>query len=170
LRSATVSRGGGRVRVWTGGKVVAEANRLRQLWLDPQSTEAELARATEHLLGSAFRAERTREPSWLDWALHELRAGGVTSTACLAQRLGMHPGWLAQAYRAAVGEGVGQTLQRHRVVQAARLLRTTDLTAAAVAAEVGFCDQSHMIRAFTRLLGRGPARVRAERRQLVRSG
>ena len=43
------------------------------------------------------------------------------------------------------------------------LLESTDLHLAEIAADAGFCDQSHMNRAFRRFLGRTPAVARALR-------
>jgi AraC-like DNA-binding protein len=74
----------------------------------------------------------------------------------------MHAGWLAEAYRKATGEGLGETVVRRRVEAAANWLRETDLPIAEVAAAAGFCDQSHMVRAFRKWLRRTPAKVRAE--------
>ena len=41
------------------------------------------------------------------------------------------------------------------------LVRSTDRAFAAIAADAGFCDQSHMVRKFRRLLGRTPSEIRA---------
>jgi AraC-like DNA-binding protein len=50
------------------------------------------------------------------------------------------------------------------VERAARLLRETDQPAAGIAAEAGFCDQSHVTRTFRHILGRLPSAVREDRR------
>lgn len=84
------------------------------------------------------------------------------NVARLAQRLGHHPFWLGQAYRSATGETLRDALSRKRVQRASRLLRETGQQAAAIALESGFCDQSHMIRVFQRVVGRTPAKVRAD--------
>jgi transcriptional regulator GlxA family with amidase domain len=84
------------------------------------------------------------------------------ATAEIALELDLHPGWLAQAYRLATGEGLQQTLIRKRVERAVLLLRSSADPAADVAAAAGFCDQSHMIRCFRQLLGRTPNALRAE--------
>ena len=157
------------VTFWTGGKVMAEANRLRLQWLDNRSSEAQLASATARFINIAFAAEDVREPEWLPTLLLKLKSDLAPSTERLALELNMHPGWLAQAYRTAVGEGLRQTVQRHRVERATKLLRTTDLAAADIAAAAGFYDQSHMIRNFKQLLGRLPSRVRADRERLPKS-
>jgi AraC family transcriptional regulator len=83
-------------------------------------------------------------------------------TVDIARELGLNAAWLAQAYRAAAGEGLRETLQRRRVEKAVSLLDAGGASAD-IAAATGFCDQSHMIRAFRRTLGRTPSQVRAER-------
>ena len=71
-------------------------------------------------------------------------------------------------YRAARGEGMHQPLRRRRVEDAVRLIRSSGAGLADVAVDAGFCDQSHMNRAFQAVLGRTPGEVRAEAAQLER--
>jgi AraC family transcriptional regulator len=80
----------------------------------------------------------------------------------LGRELELHPAWLSQSYRSVIGEGLQQTLMRKRVERASLLLRNSDQPAAQIAVETGFCDQSHMIRRFRKLLGRTPYQVRTE--------
>jgi transcriptional regulator GlxA family with amidase domain len=61
-----------------------------------------------------------------------------------------------------------ETAARFRIERAARLLRETDESYASIAADAGFCDQSHMNRTFRRLLGRAPSAVRGDRLLLRR--
>ncbi|MDI1319572.1 MAG: AraC family transcriptional regulator [bacterium] len=48
---------------------------------------------------------------------------------------------------------------RRRVLHARELLLGGTLKVAAVAAEVGFCDQSHLVRHFTRIFGHSPGSI-----------
>lgn len=138
------------------------ARELAQVWLS-QRSEAELMAATSSFLVSAFAddAPRVVAPSWGGRALAEL-AGDAPSTDVIAQRLALHPAWLARAYRAWRGEGMAETVRRKRVEQAALRLRGGAAPLADIAADVGFCDQSHMNRAFRAVLGRTPLEVRRE--------
>lgn len=155
------------VRCWRGGRVASEAGRLAALWSSPGISERLLATATARFLGTALADGDERRPLWLDTVLERIAIDPATSATDLARRADLHPSWLAQAYRAAMGEGLRQTLQRRRVEQATILLRETDCGAADVAVAAGFCDQSHMIRGFKKLLGRTPSQVRAERSALM---
>ena len=84
------------------------------------------------------------------------------STADLTRRLDLHPAYVAQAYRIACGEGIGETspaASRGGV----RATSPDHLPLAEIAIAAGFCDQSHMNRCFSAVLGRTPLRVRQER-------
>lgn len=151
---------------WIGGPVAASARALAALWQQPGAREAELAEATRTFLRLASSAGRPPKPPWLDHAVQRLTSDAPPSTIDLARELGMNPGWLAEAYRRAMGEGVAETVVRRRVEVSARLLRETEEPAAEVASAAGFCDQSHMIRAYRKWLGRTPSQVRSEAAEL----
>jgi AraC family transcriptional regulator len=151
------------VRCWLGGKVSAAGSELARLWTDPGQSEGALASATETFLRGALTSVPVRPPPWVERVIDRLDIADPPSARDLAAPIGLHPGWLAQAYRSATGEGILQTVQRRRVEKASSMLRGSDLDAAIIAAEAGFFDQSHMIRVFRRFLGRTPAQVRSER-------
>jgi len=106
-------------------------------------------------------------PGWLNDArdlLHEryaesLRMGDVASA------VGVEPDRLARAFRRVYREPLAAYMRRLRVRAAADLLvLDQDTTIAAIAAEVGFADQSHLTRCFLRTIGTTPARYRAAHR------
>ena len=110
-------------------------------------------------------------PSWLSEArdlLHEryaesLRMGDVASA------VGVEPDRLARAFRRIYREPMANYIRRLRVYAAAELLVAgTDASIAAISAEVGFADQSHLTRWFVRTMGTTPARYRAEHRRDAR--
>ena len=150
-----------RPRRWIGGRPAAEARSLARLWTS-STGEDELAAATARFFALAGTAGETARPPWIDHALAWLRDEPSATTRRLARELGLSPAWLAESWRRATGEGLPHLLRRRRVETAAGLLRTTAIPAAEVAAAAGFCDQSHMSRAFRIVLGRTPGQVRAE--------
>lgn len=155
LRSALPRR-----TIWrSGGAIAMEAGRLAQTWLS--ADEASLRAKTSLFLNLLFHAPDVQaRPAWaerVDRALHQER-----STAQIARAVDLHPAWLARAYRAWRGEGLAETARRLRVERAVLLLRQGTETLADVALAAGFCDQSHMNRAFHRVLGRTPLEVRRE--------
>jgi AraC family transcriptional regulator len=145
---------------WIGGKVGFAARDLATRWMRLQTPDAELIRATSSFLIGAFRCPTTVTPAWLGHVSDKLAAEKPPSTAELATELGLNRHWLRQAYRAAVGEGMGETVRRRKVEAAITLLRSTTLPAAEIAAAAGFSDQSHMIRCFTAVVGCSPRHVR----------
>ena len=102
-------------------------------------------------------------PGWLGKVDAALRADPSCRIGELAGEVGLSPAWIGPAYRQRTGHSIKETAARLRVERAARLLRESDGSLAAIATETGFCDQSHMNRLFRRVLGRSPVAVRQER-------
>ena len=148
------------VSQWAGGRARADARRLVQLC----STSEDGFRAALGDLLQKMNARETRAaPDWVGAVTQRLRADPSLSAIELAANVQRHPSWLGTAYRRATGEGLQETAARFRVERAAQLLRESDQSFAAIAADAGFCDQSHMNRTFRRLLGRLPSDVRSDR-------
>lgn len=108
-------------------------------------------------------------PAWLRAvrdAVHDRWREPVTLTD-LAEEAGVHPVYLARAFRRQYGRPVGRYLRRLRVEHAADGLSRTDLCASAVALESGFCDQSHLNRVFRRETGWAPVGYRQAVRRLT---
>lgn len=81
-----------------------------------------------------------------------------------AGRLGVSPGHLGQAVRAATGRSPGRLLIEARVYQAQRLLAHTDLPVRQVAARTGFTDPAYFCRFFRRETGTSPGDFRKHHR------
>jgi len=145
---------------WSGGDDATGA--LRRLCLQRPS-EAALQRALQQFISQAGRSDERRPPAWLGLVDRRLREDPGLTIHELAAEAERHPAWLGAAYARAAGEGIRAAATRLRIERAARLLRETDAAPAAIALQAGFCDQSHMIRAFRRTLGRTPTEIRADR-------
>lgn len=78
----------------------------------------------------------------------------------IAAEIGVHPVHVARVFRHTWGCSPGELLRWRRVERAADLLRRTGLSAAHIAAGVGFVDQSHMTRAFRATYGVTPGAYR----------
>ena len=155
-------------KTWIGGAVAPFARTLAHVWRSRGSREPEVAAATRSFLRFAFSQESGSRPAWLDEVQGMLDGPRAPSTAEIARRQGLHPAWLARAYRHATGEGLHETRRRKRLERAVSLLHTTDLAFASIASAAGFCDQSHMIRVFKATLGRTPSRFVSSRAPLPR--
>jgi AraC-like DNA-binding protein len=148
------------------GRAAAASRRLARLWSARGFDEIELRSAMRALLAMiAFDTPASRPP-WLDRVHAMMIASPGRPAAALAAEVDLHPAWLGQAYHAYTGEPLAQAAARRRVEQAAWLLRETATPAAEIALIAGFYDQSHMTRAFRRLLGRTPGEVRRDRHAL----
>jgi AraC-like DNA-binding protein len=157
------------MRWWTCGPLASASMSLARRWRDVSADELAIASATRLFLQRALAQRDGARPRWLDRIERYLDGLDRISTAEIALRLDVHPVWLARAYRAAVGEGIHETVRRRRVERALMLLRDTAWPAAQVAAEAGFCDQSHMIRCFQAVLGRTPREAQRQQRAMARA-
>src|SRR5262249_43474 len=117
---------------------------------------------TLELLAEACRlaqpARRHGGPGWL-LQVYERVLSEFTRRLTLAdcaREAGVHPVHLAQSFRAHYGESFGQCVRRLRVDLASRRLAETPKSIADIALESGFCDQSHLTRAFKRTRGLTP--------------
>jgi AraC family transcriptional regulator len=163
-------RPAGPLRHWTGGDIAAEASRLTRQWLAAEGPISRRFALTESLLVRALRAPAQRpRPYWLEVVEEELAAERAPRTEALARRAGVSAPWLARAYRHWRGEGIGEARRRRCIEVAAVLLATEPTGLADIAAAAGFCDQSHMTRAFKQQLGRTPAAIRSARLGLAAS-
>lgn len=147
---------------WAGGRVGAEAHAIATTLCSHDISEASLCAALRAFLGQTSFDCTVPRPSWLDHVSSLLREDPARKISELARMVGLHPSWLGAAYRHVAGEGLMDTAARHRVEHATRSLRETNASFAEIAIEAGFCDQSHMIRTFRRILGRLPSAVRKD--------
>lgn len=147
---------------WLGGRTAAKARALA-LVCGRDVHEDLLRTAVRGFLEIANVEPEPSRARWLDVVVRRLRENASVKVSDLAHEVGIHPSWLGTAYRRAMGETLQQTAARLRVERAAHLLRESEESDACVAAEVGFCDQSHMIRTFRRVLARLPSMVRNDR-------
>lgn len=150
------------VSQWIGGPSGGEARRLAHLCSREPSADRFRA-ALRRFMASASNATKRAPPSWVGSVVQRLHGNASLPVKRLAEEIARHPSWVGTAYRRATGERLQETAARFRVERAACLLRETDRPFAAVAAEAGFCDQSHMNRSFRRVLGRSPTEVRNDR-------
>lgn len=83
---------------------------------------------------------------------------GITRADQLAERAGVSLRTLERRFTAYLGMGPKWVVRRFRLLDAARAAHAGEATDwAALAQELGFSDQSHLIRAFTSVVGTPPA-------------
>jgi transcriptional regulator GlxA family with amidase domain len=108
-----------------------------------------------------LRAQAARTPAIVDiqrWLPDHLTEDLTVDR--LAERAAMSPRTFARTFRAETGTTPAAHVEELRIEAARRLLETTDLTVAAVAARVGLKHAETLHRAFTRRVGTTPARYR----------
>jgi AraC family transcriptional regulator len=76
--------------------------------------------------------------------------------ADIAEAIGVHRVYLARQYLRHLGCTPGEDLRRRRVERATQLLMTSDQALTDIALSCGFCDQSHLNRAFMQQWGLTP--------------
>jgi AraC family transcriptional regulator len=149
-RSAQIARYGGRLR----------AELTRRDDVTPLAVEGLVCELLAELARTPTRKPDVRS-HWLTRArdlLHD--EPGPQSLSELARRIGLHPIYVARAFRARFGCAVGDYVRCLRVERARRLLHHTRLPLAEIAAQAGYSDQSHMTRDFRRAFDQSPAAYR----------
>ncbi|MET9950271.1 AraC family transcriptional regulator [Streptomyces sp. NPDC006339] len=87
-------------------------------------------------------------------------ATGPRSVRECAERIGVTPGYLTEAVRAALGRTPGSLLREARTREAQRLLAATYLSVRQVAVRTGFDDPAYFCRFFRRETGMSPGHFR----------
>ena len=83
------------------------------------------------------------------------------TVAAVAQAFGRSDRWLQQTFRDYLGIGLKWLLQRHRLLAAARLIRTSpDPDWADIAYDLGYASQQHFITDFKTVLGTTPVQYK----------
>jgi len=83
------------------------------------------------------------------------------SVSALARTMNLHPVHLARQFRQTYGVSVREYRTIQLVKRAATLVLGTKTPLSQIAHECGFADHSHMCRAFRRVAGWSPSRLRA---------
>ncbi|RLK60967.1 helix-turn-helix transcriptional regulator [Actinokineospora cianjurensis] len=82
------------------------------------------------------------------------------SVQAYAEHIGVSPGYLTEAVKAATGRTPSELVRQSRAAEAKRLLARTDLTVRQVADRVGFADAAYFCRFFRREAGVSPGDFR----------
>jgi AraC family transcriptional regulator len=149
-RSASIARCGGRLR----------AEMLRVDAFTAMAVESLVLELLAELHRTPASAAEPRNP-WLIRArdlLHD--EPGPSTLSDLAQRIGMHPVYIARAFRRRYGCSVGEYARQLRVERARRLLHYTRQSLSETAVRAGYSDQSHLTRDFRRAFGLSPRTYR----------
>ncbi len=142
--------------------------RLAPLFRRHDVTPLDLECLLAHTLGDLSAREGEAlgaAPGWLARAREELRenwreALAPSGLACLARNHGVHPVYLARAFRHILRCTPGDFARQCRLEHAAALLANSRHTLAEIALDCGFFDQAHFTRAFAAARGHTPRQYR----------
>jgi len=115
---------------------------------------AEAARQPLHAIGTA--------PPWLRQAREMVieRFSETLKLTQIAGEVGVHPVYLAAAFRRKFGMTVGEFVRRLRIEHACTELKKEDLPLSTIALQAGFADQSHFSKVFRSYVGMTPREYR----------
>lgn len=140
--------------------VIKKAFGLLKAAASRDAAKLDLEVLTFNVLGSLYTQTSLspNPPPWLQRA-QEMIADmsdedlGITD---IAAAVGVHRVYLARQYLRHLGCTPGDDLRRRRVERATQLMMTTDQALSDIALVCGFCDQSHLNRAFLQQWGLTP--------------
>lgn len=133
--------------------------RIRDLDLLMKTVESD-PREAEDCLREQFVPASNPPKDWPDLLARALATDPELRLDSWALRCGFHPASVSRGFRLAYGISPKRYRLELRAARAARRIVGTSTALAAVAADCGFADQAHMTRAFVRLFGATPARLR----------
>jgi AraC family transcriptional regulator len=147
------------------------AERLSRSLSCPDSSPLDVEVGILELLAATLppKTRVTSPPSWLRRVRDQLHGDPASppSTTDLAADAGLHPVYVARAFRQYFGIGVAEYARVVRAEHARILLATTEAPIAEIALLAGYADQSHLTRSMRRLLAATPSEIRQLRGRVV---
>jgi AraC family transcriptional regulator len=110
-------------------------------------------------LGNPHKQRTHKVPSWVPRLRERLQEESLeqASLGGLAAECGIHPVHLSRSFTQYFGMPLGAYVRTLRVDRAMQMMLKRRQGLAAIAQDCGFCDQSHMVKAFRRVLGATPS-------------
>jgi AraC family transcriptional regulator len=141
--------------------VIKQAFRLLKAAGSREASKLDLEVLTLNVL-SGLNAQiplSPKPPPWLQQAQEMIAdlSDEDLGIADIADVIGVHRVYLARQYLRHLGCTPGDDLRRRRVERATQLMMTSDLSLCDIALSCGFCDQSHLNRAFLQQWGLTPS-------------
>jgi AraC family transcriptional regulator len=138
-------------RVWGWREDPAAALAALRLQQALRGTKSEEIEVAAHALVDAVTPRAAPDaPAWLATVLQILsdRFDRSIRFEEIAREVGLHPVYLARAFRRHTGSSMGDHVRGLRLGQARHLLSGTNRSIGAIAADAGFSDPSHLSRLF----------------------
>jgi AraC family transcriptional regulator len=162
-RPRTVSGGARAARALAELLAIAESHRERH-----RAPRPAILRLWECL--ESHEPSAADRPAWITEVHERVRSEDADrhDLPRLAREFGVHPVYLARAFRSAYGLTIGSLRRRLRADRAVARLLAGRASLAELALELGYADQSHFTREFKRETGWTPARFAAAAAPLAR--
>lgn len=164
IRDRSISFRGGSL-AWLMTRLYQECRAIDQV--SPLAIEG----LTLEIIAEASRCSANssgrRSAHWLERVkdiLHARFTEGLTLTG-IAESVGVHPVYLASAFRKQYRYTIGEYVRRLRIEFVCREISKSDVPLAEVALAAGFANQAHFARTFRRLMGMTPTEYRRTFRQ-----
>lgn len=136
---------------------------LAPLVADPAAPPAALADAADAALAPLIPDDPQACETTMMWAETAVRDRSLTRVEDFASAVGVSVRTLQRAFTEHVGIGPKWFLRRYRIYEAGeQVARHEHVDWAALAADLGYADQSHLTRDFTAAFGLPPAQYAAE--------
>jgi len=134
----------------------------RALAVHRAATVDERDRAVVALIGVVAARQPAARPRWIDEVITRIERDYFRPIAFgrIASQAGLHPVYAARAFRMHTGMSMSAYLQGVRLRHARLALSSSRRSIAAIAAECGFADASHLCRTFSRSLDTTPRKYR----------
>jgi AraC family transcriptional regulator len=147
------------------GPMLCAGLRLFHLFLNRTLlTVLEVEEFAVEVLGRSRSAGRLpkHRPSWIPALIEQMEAELTVprSLSQWAQLVGVHPIYLARAFRKALGTSLGEFQRLAKIRRAVRLLTHSTLPIVDIAYKSGFTDQSHLTHLVSRYTRFTPAALR----------
>ncbi|MGD2109549.1 MAG: AraC family transcriptional regulator [Phycisphaerae bacterium] len=131
----------------------------------PERLNAAVNSALHSVVDESIRVSRQTDPTPPGWlvdicVLIEDRIAQPIRIRDLARAAGVHPVYLARAFRRFHGVSATEYVRRRRAVRVATRLSTRSASLCEIAGVCGFADQAHMTRTFKSQLGLTPGAFR----------
>lgn len=138
------------------------ASELDALVDDEHASPLDVELVALELMAAAMRGPERATGPWLVRVRDRIADAPATppSTRDLAHEAGLHPIYVARAFRRAFGMGIGDYARLVRAEHARRMLAESGIPLAELALRAGYADQSHLTRDMRRFLGATPVAVR----------
>jgi AraC family transcriptional regulator len=149
---------------WLALRAYEEFNHLDEV--SPLAVQGLTLAIAAELAREPIKIATNTPPRWLRQMKEILHAhfSENLTLACLSEMVGVHPVYLAAAYRKCYRCTIGDYVRQLRVEYACRELLSSDIPLVEIALSAGFSSQSHFSRTFKQFTGMSPAQYRAFRK------